>query len=64
MASQRIINQFVNYCSLGCYDDDDDDMMTTPAMTTPMEAGHSKDGLTLPTRQKIQVRTFLGPRVE
>ncbi|XP_065839100.1 uncharacterized protein [Oscarella lobularis] len=42
----------------GCYDND---MMTTPAMTTPMEAGHSKNGLTLPTRQKIQVCTSLGP---
>ena len=34
-------------------------MMTTTAMTTTMEDGHSKDGLTLPTRQKIKVRTSL-----
>ncbi|XP_065839781.1 uncharacterized protein [Oscarella lobularis] len=34
-------------------------------MMTTMEDGHSKDGLTLPTRQKIKVRTFpFGPRVE
>ncbi|XP_065843667.1 uncharacterized protein [Oscarella lobularis] len=36
-------------------------MMTTTAMTTTMEDGHSKDGLTLPTRQKIEVCPSLGP---